>query len=143
MISNEGIQYSCKVCGRTYGTKKSFFMHLDQPERKKCLRSFSSSNFGSSLILDDDEEDDDGEEIFPEDDEGNVLDVLEGSNSMLEEEVPTMFGEDVKKMHHENCKTVSKEELKGMISGASVPPAEEFRYAVYAILNHPSIPLYI
>ena len=78
-------------------------MHLDQPERKKCLRSFSSSNFGSSLILDDDEEDDDGEEIFPEDDEGNVLDVLEGSNSMLEEEVPTMFGEDMKKIYHENC----------------------------------------
>ena len=104
MISNEGIQYSCKVCGRTYGTKKSFFMHLDQPERKKCLRSFSSSNFGSSLILDDDEDDDNGEEIFPEDDEGNVLDVLEGSNSMLEEEVPTMFGEDMKKIrsHHPN-----------------------------------------
>ena len=30
-----------------------------------------------------------------------------------------------------------------MISGASVPPAEEFCCAICAILNHPSIPLHI
>ena len=52
-------------------------------------------------------------------------------------------GKDVKERHHQNCKTVSKEELKCMISEASVPPAEEFRCAVHAILNHPSIPLCI
>ena len=77
-------------------------------ERKKCLRSFSSSNAGSTLILDDEGEDDD-EENFLEDHERNVLDALmEGSKSMMEEECP-VFGDDVNKRCHQNCKTVSEE----------------------------------
>ena len=79
--------FHCRNCGKSFSSRKTFFMHLDQPLKGECLKTFTRSNFGGSLSAGEDNADSSGEDDVVE--QNYLPDDLQDLSSVHEDAVFT------------------------------------------------------
>ena len=106
-------------------------MHLDQPLKGECPKTFTSSNFGGSLLVGEDSADSSGEDnvaeqnYLPDDlqDLSSVHDVAHKEPehnfpippSMEDQDLSSLLGENLNEVLPEDCLDVSRKFLEGLM----------------------------
>ena len=111
---------------------KPLSRHMDQ--KKECFNAFQVTRISQPARASECE------------DGGQLEDAGQDDFACWEESVEDDVWEEhaAKEKFPSHAKEVSEEEILAMTSvKSSLPPEVEFRYALYALLNHPSIPLYV
>ena len=131
--------WQCGFCGKNYSNVNSFFRHTNQ--KNDCWKHFqqtcSENSYASpqhDVVV--------GQEIVDDfsfdDNEDEDINFVQSVDSDNEEEVSEVFPSHSQKVSPEGIKAMLGE---GMAS--TLPPRDEFRLSLYAMLSHPSVPLYI
>ncbi len=126
VIPSASNPFRCPNCAKTFSTQRSLLSHIDQ--KKPCHDLFRATLFApvatstAGAVRQNQDAADDSSENQHQFDNGIFS---------SEEDLPP------------HSEFVTEEELQEVDSGIQLSPKKEFQYALYAMLNHPSIPLYI
>ena len=128
----ESNPFRCPHCQKEFSSMKPLSRHMDQ--KKECFNAFQVTRISQPARASECE------------DGGQLEDAGQDDFACWEESVEDDVWEEhaAKEKFPSHAKEVSEEEILAMTSvKSSLPPEVEFRYALYALLNHPSIPLYV
>ena len=146
MASNDGNPFRCFHCNKRYSSMESLFRHMDQ--KAECWNAFqgtricASSTPASRTTTDEVASQQQHESFCLDDgDQAWVDDVDVSGGSCFIHQPPTK--EVAEEKFPQQALEVSEEEIFDLKFSIDLPPDVEFRYSLYALLNHPSIPLYV
>ena len=145
--SNHLDTFRCPNCGKTFAQHKSFLYHIDQ--RKPCHDFFRATLFAPTVTTTGAVQQPEEPTIRNPTNVANILpvddrpdDTLFNYDGECNSENP-FPNDDWVEEFPPHSQFVSDEDLQKFNHVPPLPPKLEFQYALYAMLNHPSIPLYI